>query len=174
MALMRWTIDLLHAKGFTLMTVPHMSRANALYGSSQFATPEDAARYAALGQIASDNFQLPIDATQAGTAGTGRITADTGKVQQAVEQRHQAADKQTGTILDAGKNILQQNSNLIDPQARTQATMTALEPLLNQFESTYGFRPQITPEMLWGQAVDYNNPTSPPPIVNAPNPGGKI
>ncbi len=138
---------------------------------SQFATPQEAARYAALGQIASDNFQLPIDATQAGKGSDGRITADTGGVQGAINQRHQAADKQSGSILSTARNMINTDprfTSITDPQQRSQAIMTALQPMMNEFAHTYGYMPQITPEMIWGEDVDYNNPTAPPPLVNAP------
>jgi hypothetical protein len=137
---------------------------------SQFASPEDAARYRALGEIASDNFQMPIDATQAGTAGTGRITADKGRVNQAIGERHKAADTQSNNILQQGINILNNDPEVMSksPEDRTLATMNRLEPLLDEFAKTYGFRPQITPEMLWGQSVDYNNTPTDGGLVNSP------
>lgn len=139
---------------------------------SQFASPEEAARYRALGDIASDNFQLPIDASQAGTAGTGRLTADKGGIQQALTQRHTAADQQTGNILQSGLARINQNSSLMDPKARVDDAMASLKPALDEFEKTYGYRPEITPEMLWQGPLDYNQaPQSGGGLVSPP--GGR-
>jgi seryl-tRNA synthetase len=41
-AVLRFALDTLKAKGFTLMTVPHMARTDAFYGAGHFSTPEDA------------------------------------------------------------------------------------------------------------------------------------
>ncbi len=41
-AVLRFALDVLRGKGFTLMTVPNMARADAFYGAGHFSTPEDA------------------------------------------------------------------------------------------------------------------------------------
>lgn len=41
-SVLRFALDVLRAKGFTVMTVPHMANADAMYGAAYFATPEDA------------------------------------------------------------------------------------------------------------------------------------
>lgn len=41
-AVLRFALDVLRAKGFTILSVPHLARADAMYGTGQFATPEDA------------------------------------------------------------------------------------------------------------------------------------
>jgi seryl-tRNA synthetase len=41
LAVLRFAIDLLKAKGFTVMRVPSLARAEAMYGAAHFATPED-------------------------------------------------------------------------------------------------------------------------------------
>lgn len=136
---------------------------------SQFATPEEAARYKALGDIASDNFQLPIDATQAGTGGTGRITADTGKVQGAINQQHQAADKQTGSIVDTARDLINNKITSGDPQTRVQAVRRELQPLIDSFQRTYGYAPNITDEMIYGAQPDWDKTQGPPPILPPSN-----
>lgn len=41
-AVLRFMLDALRAKGFTIMTVPVMAKAECMYGAGHFATPEDA------------------------------------------------------------------------------------------------------------------------------------
>jgi hypothetical protein len=41
MAVMRFALDVLRSKGFTVMTVPNLVRTEALYGMGEFAAPED-------------------------------------------------------------------------------------------------------------------------------------
>ena len=41
-AVMRFALDTLREEGFTLMTVPHLARAQAFYGTGHFVTPQDA------------------------------------------------------------------------------------------------------------------------------------
>lgn len=41
-SVMRFALDILKAKGFTIMNVPDLVRADALYGCGHFASPEDA------------------------------------------------------------------------------------------------------------------------------------
>ena len=41
-AVLRWSLDILRGKGFTLMTVPHLALAEAFYGVGHFSTPADA------------------------------------------------------------------------------------------------------------------------------------
>jgi hypothetical protein len=143
---------------------------------SQFSSPEEAARYQALGDIAGGDFKLPINPAEAGTAGTGRVSANKNQVQLAIDQRHRAADTQTNNILQQGRQILNSDevTGIIDPQERTAATMNRLEPYLDEFEKTYGFRPQITPEMLWQGGVDYNDPQLGSPLITGPDVGGRI
>jgi seryl-tRNA synthetase len=65
-AVLRWALDLLRAKGFTLMTVPHLARANAFYGAGHFATSEDAEN--------GDAYRLERDELYlAGTAEVGLV-----------------------------------------------------------------------------------------------------
>lgn len=41
-AIMRFALDTVKEQGFTLMTVPHLARAEAFYGTGHFVTPQDA------------------------------------------------------------------------------------------------------------------------------------
>jgi seryl-tRNA synthetase len=53
LAVLRFAIDTLRSKGFTLLSVPHMAKAEAMYGASHFVTPEDA--------TTGDAYQLERD-----------------------------------------------------------------------------------------------------------------
>ena len=65
-AVLRFALDLLKAKGFTVMSVPHMARAEAFYGAGHFATPLDAEE--------GDAYRLERDGLYlAGTAEIGLI-----------------------------------------------------------------------------------------------------
>lgn len=65
-AVMRFALDNLRENGFTVMTVPHMARAEAFYGTGHFVTPEDA--------IESDIYRLEREELYlAGTAEVGLV-----------------------------------------------------------------------------------------------------
>jgi hypothetical protein len=144
---------------------------------SQFTSPEDAAKYKVLGELAGGDFQLPIDEKQAGTAGNGRLTANKNQIQLDIDKRHAAADSQLGSIVQAGREMINNDPRFADgtPERRIQMVQTALQSMKDDFYKTYGFVPDITPEMLWGGAVDYNNPPPPDsPIFAGPAIGGRI
>jgi seryl-tRNA synthetase len=65
-AVLRFALDSMRAKGFNLLTVPHMAKAEAFYGAGHFSTPEDALEGDAY-QVERDNLYL------AGTAEIGLI-----------------------------------------------------------------------------------------------------
>ena len=72
-SVLRWSLDVLRGKGFDIMTVPHMARAEAMYGAGYFSAPsdpEDGDAYA----IAQDDLFL------VGTAEVGLINYRAGEV----------------------------------------------------------------------------------------------
>ena len=77
-AVMRFALDTVREAGFTLMTVPHMARADAFYGAGHFATPEDA--------IDGDAYRLERDDLYlAGTAEIGLINYRANEILQDAE-----------------------------------------------------------------------------------------
>jgi seryl-tRNA synthetase len=74
-AVLRFALDTMREKGFNLLTVPHMARADAFYGAGHFSTPEDAVDGDAY-QIERDNLYL------AGTAEVGLINYHAGETMQ--------------------------------------------------------------------------------------------
>jgi len=77
-AVMRFAMDTVQKQGFTLMTVPHMARAEAFYGAAHFSTPEDA--------IEGDAYQLERDKLYlAGTAEIGLVNYRANEVLQSEE-----------------------------------------------------------------------------------------
>ncbi|CAN5192022.1 serine--tRNA ligase [soil metagenome] len=65
-AVLRFALDSMREKGFNLLTVPHMAKAEAFYGAGHFSTPEDALE-GDVYQVERDNLYL------AGTAEIGLI-----------------------------------------------------------------------------------------------------
>jgi seryl-tRNA synthetase len=73
MAVLRFAADILKAKGFTVMTVPTMVRAEAMFGAAHFATPEDVVDGDAYA-VERDNLYL------AGTAEVALVNYHAGEI----------------------------------------------------------------------------------------------
>ena len=72
-AVMRFALDILKSKGFTLMRVPMMVRKDALYGSGHFASPED--------EIEGDIYKIDRDELYlTGTAEVGLASYHAGEI----------------------------------------------------------------------------------------------
>lgn len=72
-AVLRFALDTMVKKGFNLLTVPHMAKAEAFYGAGHFSTPEDA--------VEGDAYQIERDSLYlAGTAEVGLINYRAGEV----------------------------------------------------------------------------------------------
>jgi seryl-tRNA synthetase len=72
-AVLRFALDILRSKGFTLMTVPNLVRADAMYGAAHFAAPQD--------ESEGDAYQLERDGLYlAGTAEVGLVNYHAGEI----------------------------------------------------------------------------------------------
>jgi len=78
LAVLRFALDVLKSKGFTVMTVPTMARAEAMYGAGHFSTPEDASE--------GDAYQLERDELYlTGTAEVALVNYHAGEILAEVE-----------------------------------------------------------------------------------------
>lgn len=72
-AVLRFALDVVREQGFTLLSVPHLAREEALYGAGHFAAPEDAET--------GDAYQIPRDSLYlTGTAEVGLVNYRAGEV----------------------------------------------------------------------------------------------
>jgi seryl-tRNA synthetase len=72
-AVLRFALDQLRSKGFELLTVPHLVRADAMYGAGHFAAPED--------EIDGDAYKIERDNLfLAGTAEVGLVNYHAGEI----------------------------------------------------------------------------------------------